>query len=62
MPTKYKNGKGAKPRGVANRNLGLKWAIENVDEGVVYFADDDNTYDIRLFEEVARLVDLSSYS
>ena len=54
MPTKYKNGKGAKPRGVANRNLGLEWVIENSDDGVVYFADDDNTYDIRLFEEVWR--------
>ena len=62
MPTKYKNGKGAKPRGVANRNLGLEWAIENVDEGVVYFADDDNAYDIRLFDEVWRLVEFSSHS
>jgi hypothetical protein len=52
MPAKYRASKGAKPRGVANRNLGLKWVIMNVDDGVVYFADDDNTYDIRLFEEV----------
>ena len=56
MPAKYRASKGAKPRGVANRSLGLEWVIENSDEGVVYFADDDNTYDIRLFEEVGRLV------
>ena len=56
MSAKYRASNGAKPRGVANRNLGLEWAIENVDDGVVYFADDDNTYDIRLFEEVWRFV------
>ena len=52
MPEKYRKAKGAKPRGVANRNLGLTWIINNVDDGVVYFADDDNTYDLRLFQEV----------
>ena len=41
-------------RGVAQRNAGLRWIRENIktDGGVVYFADDDNTYDLRLFEEV----------
>ena len=46
----------AKPRGVEQRNIALDWLRENVKhnetKGVVYFADDDNTYDIRLFEEV----------
>ena len=44
-----------KHRGVDQRNLGLKWVRENVKDhnGVVYFADDDNTYDIDLFEEVS---------
>ena len=43
-------------RGVDQRNIGLKWIRDNVNklEGVVYFGDDDNTYDIRLFEEVYR--------
>lgn len=52
MPEKYKNKKGAKPRGVSNRNRGLKWVRANAPTGVVYFADDDNTYDIELFDEV----------
>ncbi len=46
----------AKPRGVLQRNEGLKWLRDNANEvkrGVLYFLDDDNTYDIRLFEEVA---------
>lgn len=45
-----------KPRGVEQRNLALQWLRENrelSDEGVVYFADDDNTYSFRLFDEVS---------
>ena len=45
-----------KPRGLEQRNLALKWIRENIDphqtKGVLYFADDDNTYDTQLFEEV----------
>lgn len=51
MPDKYKKLK-TKPRGVSNRNAALKWIRENRKSGVLYFADDDNTYDIQLFEEV----------
>lgn len=52
MPEKYKLKKGAKPRGVSNRNRGLQWIRTNATRGVFYFADDDNTYDIELFDEV----------
>lgn len=45
-----------KPRGVVQRNLGIQWLRTNIDPhrttGVVYFADDDNTYDSRIFDEV----------
>ncbi len=42
-----------KPRGVVQRNEGLGWIRDHArGDGVVYFADDDNTYDIRLFEEM----------
>ena len=41
------------PKGVSNRNKGLEWILKfGVDDAVVYFADDDNTYDLRLFHEV----------
>ncbi|XP_049772457.1 galactosylgalactosylxylosylprotein 3-beta-glucuronosyltransferase P-like [Schistocerca cancellata] len=43
---------GVKPRGVPQRNRGLQWIRANASRGVLYFADDDNSYDIRLFEEV----------
>ncbi|XP_049799694.1 galactosylgalactosylxylosylprotein 3-beta-glucuronosyltransferase P-like [Schistocerca nitens] len=43
---------GGKPRGVPQRNRGLQWIRANASRGVLYFADDDNSYDIRLFEEV----------
>jgi galactosylgalactosylxylosylprotein 3-beta-glucuronosyltransferase 3 len=44
-------------RGVEQRNEGLKWIRGNcrkmgVTKGVVYFGDDDNGYDYRLFEEM----------
>ena len=49
-----------KPRGIFQRNKALAWLRENQNiidlNGVVYFADDDNTYDIRLFEEVSFLI------
>lgn len=45
-----------KPRGVSQRNAAIKWLRENknkdTDKGVVYFADDDNTYSLRVFHEV----------
>ncbi|MBN3298170.1 B3GA3 glucuronosyltransferase, partial [Amia calva] len=49
-----------KPRGAEQRNEGLRWLREQAaagklvrgEEGVVYFADDDNTYSLELFEEV----------
>lgn len=47
----------AKPRGVLQRNEGLKWLRDHSNElqrGVIYFMDDDNRYDIRLFEEVTQ--------
>ena len=42
-------------KGAFQRNKGINWLRKYVNveaEGVVYFGDDDNTYDIRLFEEV----------
>lgn len=42
-------------KGIHQRNKAIFWLRKNVDlskDGVVYFADDDNTYDLELFEEV----------
>ena len=45
-----------KPRGVLQRNKGLEWIRNNLNKhknkGVLYFADDDNTYDLKIFDEV----------
>ena len=42
-----------KSKGSEGRNCGLLWLKNNnINDGVIYFADDDNFYDIRLFEEV----------
>lgn len=52
-------GKWIKARGVLQRNRGLKWIRENLylgQEGVIYFADDDNTYSLELFEEVSLFI------
>ena len=60
MPEKYRKLKTlkSKPRGVANRNAGLNWIRENArDGGVFFFADDDNSYDVRIFEDVSIYVD-----
>ncbi|KAL3096759.1 hypothetical protein niasHT_029643 [Heterodera trifolii] len=46
------------PKGVLQRNAALLWLRKNVAHqhvGAVYFGDDDNTYDWRLFDEI-RLV------
>ncbi|KAM4643603.1 LOW QUALITY PROTEIN: galactosylgalactosylxylosylprotein 3-beta-glucuronosyltransferase 3 [Amazona ochrocephala] len=43
------------PRGAEQRNRALRWLRDTRapgDRGVVYFADDDNTYSLRLFEEM----------
>ncbi|XP_068249588.1 galactosylgalactosylxylosylprotein 3-beta-glucuronosyltransferase P-like isoform X2 [Palaemon carinicauda] len=53
MPEKFHEPKyKVKPKGVANRNGAINWIRLHATEGVFYFADDDNTYDIRLFEEI----------
>ena len=50
-----------KPRGVSSRNAALDWISSHIQKqrglqkwqpGVVYFGDDDNTYDLRLFDEI----------
>lgn len=46
-----------KPRGVWQRNRAIEWLREHFqhsinDNGVVYFGDDDNAYDLKLFEEI----------
>ena len=44
------------PRGMEQRNEGLEWIRRNFDpkrmKGVVYFGDDDNTYDAEIFMKV----------
>lgn len=49
-----------KHRGVEQRNAGLTWLRKNIKRsaasGVVYFADDDNTYDLQIFEQVNVIV------
>lgn len=45
------------PRGTMQRNLALRWLRETCNANhslpaIVYFADDDNTYSLEVFEEV----------
>uniref|UniRef100_A0A3Q3II02 Galactosylgalactosylxylosylprotein 3-beta-glucuronosyltransferase n=1 Tax=Monopterus albus TaxID=43700 RepID=A0A3Q3II02_MONAL len=45
------------PRGTIQRNLALRWlrqtfSVNTSQPGIVYFADDDNTYSLELFEEM----------
>ncbi|KAK3727586.1 hypothetical protein RRG08_009807 [Elysia crispata] len=45
-----------KPRGVLQRNAGLDWLRNQkrflAEQGVLYFADDDNTYSLDIFQEM----------
>ncbi|XP_074528258.1 galactosylgalactosylxylosylprotein 3-beta-glucuronosyltransferase 1 [Halichoeres trimaculatus] len=45
------------PRGTIQRNLALRWlretfGVNSSQTGIVYFADDDNTYSLELFDEM----------
>ena len=52
MPFSYRSHK-SHPRGVSNRRAALSWIKNNnIKEGVLYFGDDDNTFDLRLFDEI----------
>ena len=52
--------RGKRGTGADQRNYAMQWLRERYKvgqlQGVVYFGDDDNTYDIRLFEEVSMCV------
>lgn len=52
MPDYYRHKKGPAPRGVANRRAALTWLRNNTRSGVLYFGDDDNSFDLRLFSEI----------
>lgn len=53
MPDFYRTQK-PMPRGVANRRAAINWIRQNGKKpgGVMYFGDDDNTFDLRLFDEI----------
>lgn len=52
MPDFYRSQK-PMPRGVANRRAAINWIRANGKKpGVMYFGDDDNTFDLRLFDEI----------
>jgi beta-1,3-glucuronyltransferase len=62
QPAMYKKAKlRYNPRGVSSRRAGLHWLLENVQKGVVYFGDDDNTYDIRLFKQISKTKTISMF-
>jgi hypothetical protein len=37
---------------VSNRRAALKWIKANANSGVFYFGDDDNTFDLALFDQI----------
>lgn len=59
-PKPYKF-KGLVPRGVSNRRAALQWLRENARKGVLYFGDDDNSIDLRLFDEIRRTKKVSMF-
>lgn len=61
-PPNYKLGKNdpnwKKPRGVEQRNAALRWLRKDfkpTKNGIVFFADDDNTYSVKLFQEMEKI-------
>ncbi|KAL3265392.1 hypothetical protein HHI36_009598 [Cryptolaemus montrouzieri] len=56
---KGKDPRWKKHRGVEQRNAALKWIRDNVNphgtKKIAFFMDDDNTYDVKLFEEIAKV-------
>ena len=60
MPARYRK-HATQPRGVSNRRAALQWIRDNVQKGVLYFGDDDNTYDLRLFEEIRHTQHISMF-
>lgn len=47
--------------GNAQKNLALTYIRDNRLEGIVYVADDDNKYDLRLFEEIRKTQRISVF-
>lgn len=60
-PKPYKYFGSIFPRGVANRLASLKWLRENVKKGILYFGDDDNTFDLELFMEIRKTKKFSMF-
>ncbi|XP_026760380.1 galactosylgalactosylxylosylprotein 3-beta-glucuronosyltransferase S-like [Galleria mellonella] len=58
-PYLYKGGNF--PRGVANRRAAVSWLRDNVQDGVLYFGDDDNTVDLQLFDEIRNTKKVSMF-
>ncbi len=51
-------------KGAEQRNAAIKWLRANksiIKNGVVYFADDDNKYGLRLFEDVRTTSEISMF-
>lgn len=45
-----------KVRGCSQRNKALEWIkTHNITKGILYFADDDNSYDLRLFTDLRKI-------
>ncbi|XP_055492074.1 galactosylgalactosylxylosylprotein 3-beta-glucuronosyltransferase 2 isoform X2 [Leucoraja erinacea] len=61
VPTPRRYKRAGLPRATEQRNEGLRWVRKNRSShtaGVVFFADDDNTYSLELFHEVGFAVNL----
>jgi len=64
MKLKSKDPHWSKPRGVYQRNEALSWIRNNFEAGepgVVYFADDDNSYSVELFQQISETKKVSVF-